>query len=148
MNFLSFLECTQETYNGNNGTIDFPGEGKNYNNSLNCLFKINVAEDHFVQFSFSRFDFELAEDGKKCYDWLKFIDGIDESDNTTIFCNNGPDPLNKIFSSKNNEITLWMYSDNAESGTGKKAVNTFSQNLKKIKAIGMKSFQSQRLFNK
>ena len=64
----------------------------------------------------------MAQDEEKCYDWLKFIDGIDESDNTTIFCNNGPDPLNKIFSSKNNEITLWMYSDNAESGTGKKAL--------------------------
>ena len=118
---LYFLACTQETYTEKNGTIDFPGEGNNYNNSLNCFFKINVAEDHFIQFSFSRFDFELAQGKKKCYDWLKFIDGIDESDDTTKFCNNGPDPLDTIFSSKNNEITLWMYSDNGKNGKGKKA---------------------------
>ena len=74
----------------------------------------------------------MAQDGKKCYDWLKFIDGIDESDNTTEFCNNGPDPLNKTFSSKNNEITLWMYSDTAESGKGKKALNTKQKKFLKI----------------
>ena len=66
----------------------------------------------------------MAQDGKKCYDWLKFIDGIDESDDTTTFCNNGPDPLDTIFSSKSNGITLWMYSDNGKNGKGKKALKT------------------------
>ena len=87
----------------------------------------------------------MAQDGKTCYDWLKFIDGIpDESDNTTIFCNNGPNPLDKIFSSKHPMITLWMYSDNAESGKGKKALNTskqyFFSKFEKIKAIGLKRY--------
>jgi len=112
--------CTQETYTGKNGTIDFPGEGNNYNNSLNCLFKISVPEDHLVQFKFSRFDFELVGDGTKCdesYDWLRFIDGNDVNDETTDFCNSGPG-ANKSYSSTNNEITLWMYSDNAAGGKG------------------------------
>ena len=78
-----------------------------------------MPQDHVVQFSFSQFNFEEAT--KDCnFDWLKFIDGTDVGDNTTAFCSNGPDPLNQMFSSKNNEITLWMYSDDATAGKGEK----------------------------
>ena len=78
-------------------------------------------QDHVVQFSFSRFKFEeVAPECPENYDWLKFIDGAVVGDPTLDFCSNGPDPLNKTFSSKNNEITLWMYSDDATAGKGKK----------------------------
>ena len=84
-----------------------------------------MSQDHVVQFSFSRFKFEeVAKECPENYDWLKFIDGEDVSDKTIGFCSNGPDPLNKTFSSKNNEITLWMYSDEAEGGKGEKTSNT------------------------
>jgi len=113
--------CAEESYTGEKGTIDYPGGGKDYDNNLNCLFKISVPQGHHVDFSFSRFEFEVVgKDGEECdsnYDWLKFIDGVDVSDMTKDFCNNGPIPLNKTFSSKGNEITLWMFSDG---GVGKK----------------------------
>ena len=121
---LFFVECAEESYTEEKGTIDYPGGGKDYDNNLNCLFKISVPQGHHVDFSFSRFEFE--DIGKECrenYDWLKFIDGTELSDPTIPFCSNGPDPLNKTFSSQNNEITLWMFSDNNESGKGKKALN-------------------------
>ena len=138
---LYFLACTQETYTGNNGTIDFPGEGNNYNNSLNCLFKISVPEDHLVQFKFSRFDFELVGDGTKCdesYDWLRFIDGNDVNDNTTDFCNSGPG-ANKSYSSTNNEITLWMYKDNAAGGKGEKVLSTKGGLILEMFSFGLRS---------
>jgi len=111
--------CAEESYTGEKGTIDYPGGGKDYDNNLNCLFKISVPQGHHVDFSFSRFEFE--EVGKECrenYDWLKFIDGNEFSEPTNDFCSNGPDPLNKTFSSRNNEITLWMFSDEGTSGKG------------------------------
>ena len=82
-------------------------------------------QGHHVQFSFSRFQFEDL--GKVCrenYDWLKFIDGVAISDKTIDFCSNGPEPLNKTFSSENNEITLWMFSDKGDGGKGDKTSNT------------------------
>ena len=123
---LFFIECAEESYTGEKGTIDYPGGGNDYGANLNCLFKISVPQGHHVDFSFSRFKFEDLG-GNECrenYDWLKFLDGNDVSDKTIDFCNNGPDPLNKTFSSKNNEITLWMFSDNAAGGKGDKASNT------------------------
>jgi len=144
LNFVSWVEakniihwptktCTEETYTGESGTIDYPGGNKDYDPNLNCLFKISLAQDHVVQFSFSQFDFEEAT--KDCnFDWLKFIDGTDVGDPTTAFCSNGPDPLNQTFSSKNNEITLWMYSDAATAGKGFKldwkSVKSAKPNLK------------------
>ena len=124
MNF-DFIDCAEESYTGEKGTIDYPGGGNDYKKDLNCLFKISVPQGHHVDFSFSRFEFE--EVGKECrenYDLLKFIDGNEISDNTTDFCSNGPDPLNKTFSSQNNEITLWMFSDGGVGGKGDKASNT------------------------
>ena len=82
-------------------------------------------QGHHVDFSFSRFEFE--DIGKECrenYDWFKFIDGNEISDTTIDFCSNGPEPLNKTFSSQNNEITLWMFSDNNLGGKGDKTSNT------------------------
>ena len=67
--------------------------------------------------------------GNKCdasSDWLKFIDGEKVSDPTIDFCNSGPG-TNKLYSSTNNEITLWMHSDNADGGKGKKASNSNTQ---------------------
>ena len=118
---FDFIDCAEESYTGEKGTIDYPGGGNNYKKDLNCLFKISVPQGHHVDFSFSRFEFEVVgKDGEECdsnYDWLKFIDGVDVSDITKDFCNNGPIPLNKTFSSKGNKITLWMFSDG---GVGKK----------------------------
>ena len=85
-----------------------------------------LTQGHHVQFSFSRFEFENVgtKECKENYDWLKFIDGVDVSDTTKVFCNNGPVPLNQTFSSEENEITLWMHSDG---GVGKKGEkNSFS----------------------
>ena len=82
-----------------------------------------LLQGHHVDFSFSQFKFEDLG-GNKCwenYDWFKFIDGVAVTDKTIKFCNNGPDPLNKTFSSQNNEITLWMFSDNGAGGKGDKA---------------------------
>ena len=82
-------------------------------------------QGHHVDFSFSRFQFE--EVGKECrenYDRLKLIDGNKIGDRMIDFCSNGPDPLNKTFSSQNNEITLWMFSDGSVGGKGNKASNT------------------------
>jgi len=123
--------CTLgKEYSGNNGTIDFPGEDKDYDPNLNCLFKILLPKGFLVQFSFSRFGFEHYENlgnGNECdgnYDWLKFINGnysaycVENENKTTAFCMGGVKALNKEFTSETNEITLWMYSDDTTSGKG------------------------------
>jgi len=117
--FPETTKCTEESYTGEKGTIDYPGGGNNYGDKLNCLFTISVPQGHHVDFSFSRFEFENVgtKECKENYDWLKFLDGVDVSDTKEDFCNNGPVPLNKTFSSKGNEITFWMFSDE---GVGKK----------------------------
>ena len=41
---LFFADCAEESYTEEKGTIDYPGEGNDYKNDLNCLFKISVPE--------------------------------------------------------------------------------------------------------
>jgi len=118
--FLPSETCTQETYNGETGIIDYPGGDKKYVNNLNCKFKISVPEDHLVQFKFSRFDFEVLGVGTKCDasgDWLRFIDGEKVSEPTIDFCKSGPG-ANQSYLSTRNEITLWMHSDEGVGGKG------------------------------
>jgi hypothetical protein len=41
---IIFIECTEESYTGEKGTIDYPGGGNKYDDNLNCLFKISVPQ--------------------------------------------------------------------------------------------------------
>ena len=86
-----------------------------------------LTQGHHVDFSFSRFEFENVgtKECKENYDWLKFLDGVDVSDTKEDFCNNGPVPLNKTFSSKGNEITFWMFSDEGVGKKGEKNSNNY-----------------------
>ena len=91
-----------------------------------CPNIYTVPQGYVVNFTFLQFDFEKYENvgnENECdgnYDWLKFIDGNDASDKTITFCRKGTKALNRTFTSETNDITLWMYSDDAASGKGKK----------------------------
>ena len=123
--FWSFSECFNETYDGATGILEFPDNETKYQNELNCFLEITVPEGNHINFTFSQFDFEESNDcdndflqvfnkGHKNFSILdkRICDG-----EKCKYCHKGPG-VDKSFVSEGNQISLWIHSDEAETGEG------------------------------
>ena len=63
--------------NGNSGSFSSPSAnpGDNYENGLNCNWRITASENKIIQLEFSDFVLENHSSGGGCYDYVEVIDG-------------------------------------------------------------------------
>ncbi|CBY40558.1 unnamed protein product, partial [Oikopleura dioica] len=62
---------------GNSGSFSSPSAnpGENYENGLNCNWRITASENKIIQLEFSDFALENHSSGGGCYDFVEVIDG-------------------------------------------------------------------------